>query len=95
MRDSGQFVESEGGINAIDLPDTDAILTDEPNAMWYAIYMTDAAISAGAGLPSSLPKDVSHFVTAGSLLFVVGLPLYLEPYVIRVSLPAAVDIGVS
>ncbi|KAF8315753.1 uncharacterized protein EI90DRAFT_310693 [Cantharellus anzutake] len=56
-RDPSKIGEEEGSVNAIDLPDTDTILTDEPNAMWYAIYMTDAAISAGTGLPSSLPVD--------------------------------------
>ncbi len=76
MRDLGQIGGGEDGISAIDLPDTDAILTDEPNAMWYAIYMTDAAISAGTGLPSSLPNDVSLGSMDSFLLFADGYLSY-------------------
>lgn len=46
------------GSESIELAPEDNIECEDPSSLWYAIYLTDAAITSGTGLPTALPQEV-------------------------------------
>jgi hypothetical protein len=45
-------------LDSIHLPPEEEIQADDPMTLWYAMYHTDALISAGGSLPTSVPEKV-------------------------------------
>ena len=76
---------SDDTVDSITLPPEEEIEADDPMTLWYAMYLTDALISAGGSLPTSVPEKVRCFLrymceldSKGSCLVSVRLLLMLS-----------------
>ncbi|KAF9512511.1 hypothetical protein BS47DRAFT_1486191 [Hydnum rufescens UP504] len=47
---------ADSALDSIHLPPEEEIQADDPMTLWYAMYHTDALISAGGSLPTSVPE---------------------------------------